>query len=539
MPTTFRIAVAQLNFLVGDIAGNTQIILDSISKAKQALVDLLIFPELALSGYPPEDLVLREDFKKKIYDALKSIQEKSIDINIILGYPDYSPDGIFNAVSLIKDKKIIYTYHKQYLPNYGVFDERRYFKPGNLDGLFRINGLNIGILICEDLWYNQPSCLLKEKGAQLLVCINASPFDYTKAKQRLKVTTNRIKETNLPLLYVHGVGGQDDLVFDGGSQAFDAKGHLIAEAGFFKETLWLVDLKVNSSIQFIPQTLFPKPSTNEIIYKALVLAVRDYVNKNNFPGVLIGLSGGIDSALVLAIAVDALGKDRVQAVFLPSRYTSKLSHDIVQELLKKLGIHFNTLSIEPSFSAFLTTLGFDKKLPPRGLTTENIQARCRAVILMALSNQSGKLLLNCTNKSELAVGYGTLYGDMAGGFSVLKDVSKTRVYELAIYRNVDGIFPDMLLTRPPTAELADNQKDEDALPPYAQLDPILALYVEQDKSIDDIIKAGFAKETVQRIISLINKNEYKRRQLGPGPKITPRAFGRERRYPITSGFLLP
>ena len=539
MPTTFRIAVAQLNFLVGDIAGNTQIILDSISKAKQALVDLLIFPELALSGYPPEDLVLREDFKKKIYDALKSIQEKSIDINIILGYPDYSPDGIFNAVSLIKDKKIIYTYHKQYLPNYGVFDERRYFKPGNLDGLFRINGLNIGILICEDLWYNQPSCLLKEKGAQLLVCINASPFDYTKAKQRLKVTTNRIKETNLPLLYVHGVGGQDDLVFDGGSQAFDAKGHLIAEAGFFKETLWLVDLKVNSSIQFIPQTLFPKPSTNEIIYKALVLAVRDYVNKNNFPGVLIGLSGGIDSALVLAIAVDALGKDRVQAVFLPSRYTSKLSHDIVQELLKKLGIHFNTLSIEPSFSAFLTTLGFDKKLPPRGLTTENIQARCRAVILMALSNQSGKLLLNCTNKSELAVGYGTLYGDMAGGFSVLKDVSKTRVYELAIYRNVDGIFPDMLLTRPPTAELADNQKDEDALPPYAQLDPILALYVEQDKSIDDIIKAGFAKETVQRIISLINKNEHKRRQLGPGPKITPRAFGRERRYPITSGFLLP
>lgn len=539
MPTTFRIAVAQLNFLVGDIAGNTQIILDSISKAKQASVDLLIFPELALSGYPPEDLLLREDFKKKIYDALKSIQEKSIDINIILGYLDYSPDGIFNAASLIKDKKIIYTYHKQYLPNYGVFDERRYFKPGNSDGLFRINGLNIGILICEDLWYNQPSCLLKEKGAQLLVCINASPFDYTKAKQRLKITTDRIKETNLPLLYVHGVGGQDDLVFDGGSQAFDAKGHLIAEAGFFKEALWLVDLKVNSSIQFIPQTLFPKTSINEVIYKALVLAVRDYVNKNNFPSVLIGLSGGIDSALVLAIAVDALGKDRVQAVFLPSRYTSKLSHDIVQELIKKLGVHFNTLSIEPSFSAFLTTLGFDKKLPPRGLTTENIQARCRTVILMALSNQSGNLLLNCTNKSELAVGYGTLYGDMAGGFSVLKDVSKTRVYELAIYRNVDGIFPDMLLTRPPTAELADNQKDEDALPPYTQLDPILALYVEQDKSIDDIIKAGFSKETVQRIISLINKNEYKRRQLGPGPKITPRAFGRERRYPITSGFLLP
>lgn len=539
MPTTFRIAIAQLNFLVGDIAGNTQIILECIHKAKQASVDLVIFPELALSGYPPEDLVLREDFKKKIHHALKDIQEKSSDIAILLGYPDYSIEGIFNAASLIKDKKKVRTYHKHYLPNYGVFDERRYFKAGNSDGLFKIKGLNIGLLICEDLWYSQPACILKEKGAQLLICINASPFDYTKTKQRLKVITNRIKETNLPLLYVHGVGGQDDLVFDGGSQAYDAKGHLVAEAGFFKETLWLVDFNLNSSIQFIPQALFSKPLINEAIYKALVLAVRDYVNKNHFPGVLIGLSGGIDSALVLAIAVDALGKDRVQAIFLPSRYTSKLSHDIVQALIRKFDVHFNTLSIEPSFSAFLTTLDFDTELPPKGLTIENIQARCRGVLLMALSNQSGNLLLNCTNKSELAVGYGTLYGDMVGGFSVLKDVSKTRVYELATYRNNDNIFPDELLTRSPTAELSENQKDEDTLPPYTQLDPILELYVEQDKSIDDIIKAGFAREIVQRVIRLINKNEYKRRQSAPGPKITPRAFGRERRYPITSGFLLP
>lgn len=539
MPTTFRIAIAQLNFLVGDIAGNTQIILECIHKAKQASVDLVVFPELALSGYPPEDLVLREDFKKKIHHALKDIQEKSSDIAILLGYPDYSVEGIFNAASLIKDKKMVRTYHKHYLPNYGVFDERRYFKAGNSDGLFKIKGLNIGLLICEDLWYSQPACILKEKGAQLLICINASPFDYTKTKQRLKVITNRIKETNLPLLYVHGVGGQDDLVFDGGSQAFDAKGHLVAEAGFFKETLWLVDFNLNSSIQFIPQALFSKPLINEAIYKALVLAVRDYVNKNHFPGVLIGLSGGIDSALVLAIAVDALGKDRVQAIFLPSRYTSKLSHDIVQALIRKFDVHFNTLSIEPSFSAFLTTLDFDTELPPKGLTIENIQARCRGVLLMALSNQSGNLLLNCTNKSELAVGYGTLYGDMVGGFSVLKDVSKTRVYELATYRNNDNVFPDELLTRSPTAELSENQKDEDTLPPYTQLDPILELYVEQDKSIDDIIKAGFTREIVQRVIRLINKNEYKRRQSAPGPKITARAFGRERRYPITSGFLLP
>lgn len=539
MPTTFRIATAQLNFSVGDIKGNTQIILECIQKAKLASVDLLIFPELALSGYPPEDLLLREDFKIQIHHALKNIQEKTINIAILLGHPDYSAKGIYNAASLIEDKKIVSTYHKHYLPNYGVFDERRYFKPGDSDGLLTIKGLRIGILICEDLWYSQPASILKAKGAQLLVCINASPFDYTKAKQRLRVTEARIKETNLPLLYVHGVSGQDDLVFDGGSQAFDAEGHLVAEAGFFTETLWLVDLKINSLAQFIPQTLLPKSLIDEVSYKALVLAVRDYVNKNHFPGVLIGLSGGIDSALVLAIAVDALGEDRVHAVFLPSRYTSKLSQEIVQTLVKKLGVSCNNVSIEPSFSAFLNTLDLDPKHPPRGFVIENIQARCRAILLMALSNQCGNLLLNCTNKSELAVGYGTLYGDMAGGFSVLKDVFKTRVYQLATYRNSDGVFPDVLLTRPPTAELAENQKDEDTLPPYAQLDPILELYIEQDKSIDDMVKAGFSRELVQRIINLVNKNEYKRRKLAPGPRITPRAFGRERRYPITSGFLSP
>jgi NAD+ synthase (glutamine-hydrolysing) len=538
MPTTFRMAVAQLNFLVGDIQGNTQIILECIQKAEQASVDLLIFPELALSGYPPEDLLLREDFKIQIHHALKIIQGKSINTAILLGHPDYNSKGTYNAASLIQDKKIVSTYHKQYLPNYGVFDERRYFIPGNSDGLFKIKDLCIGVLICEDLWYRQPAFVLKEKGAQLLACINASPFDYSKANQRLKVIEARIKETNLPILYVHGVSGQDDLVFDGGSQAFNAKGHLVAEAGFFSETLWLIDLKINSSAQFVPQTLVPKPLIHEPIYKALILAVRDYVNKNHFPGVLIGLSGGIDSALVLAIAVDALGKDRVHAVFLPSRFTSKLSQEIVQTLVKKLAVPFNTLSIEPSFSAFLSTLDLDPKHPPTGLATENIQARCRAILLMALSNQSGNLLLNCTNKSELAVGYGTLYGDMAGGYAVLKDVSKTRVYQLATYRNKsNNIFPEALIKRPPTAELAENQKDEDTLPPYKQLDSILELYIEQDKSIDDIVKAGFAKEIVQKVINLVTKNEYKRRQLTPGPRITPRAFGRERRYPITSGFL--
>ncbi|MFM2322074.1 MAG: synthase [Pseudomonadota bacterium] len=535
--STLHIAVAQLNFLVGDINGNTQIILSTMQKAKQASVDLLVFPELALSGYPAEDLLLREDFKAQIIEALKIIQAQSADIAIILGHPHYHSGRIYNAASLIQNQKILTSYHKQYLPNYGVFDERRYFTPGNSAGLFQVKGINIGLLICEDLWYSQATLVLKEKAAQLLICINASPFDYTKANQRIKIIKERIKESHLPILYVHGVSGQDDLVFDGGSQAFDAKAQLCAHAGFFKETLWLIDLNTKLLPEFIAQTIMPAPLVDEAIYQALVLALRDYVNKNHFSGVLLGLSGGIDSALVLTIAVDALGKDRVHAVSLASRYTSKLSLDIASYLTKKLDVSLQILSIEPSFSAFLTTLKLDPKHPPSATSTENIQARCRAVLLMALSNQSGELLLNCTNKSELAVGYGTLYGDMAGGFAVLRDVFKTRVYQLATYRNkISSVFPESLLTRAPTAELAENQKDEDTLPPYTQLDPILELYIEQEKSIDEIIDAGFAKELVQRVINLVDKNEYKRRQLAIGPRVTPRAFSRERRYPITSGF---
>ncbi len=535
--STLHIAVAQLNFLVGDINGNTQIILSAMQKAKQASVDLLVFPELALSGYPAEDLLLREDFKTQIIEALKIIQAQSAGIAIILGHPHYHSGRIYNTASLIQNQKILTRYHKQYLPNYGVFDERRYFTPGNSAGLFQVKGINIGLLICEDLWYSQATLVLKEKAAQLLICINASPFDYTKANQRIKIIKDRIKESHLPILYVHGVSGQDDLVFDGGSQAFDAKAQLCAHAGFFKETLWLINLNTKLLPEFISQTIMPAPLVDEAIYQALVLALRDYVNKNHFSGVLLGLSGGIDSALVLTIAVDALGKDRVHAVSLASRYTSKLSLDIASYLTKKLDVSLKILSIEPSFSAFLTTLKLDPKHPPSGTSTENIQARCRAVLLMALSNQSGELLLNCTNKSELAVGYGTLYGDMAGGFAVLRDIFKTRVYQLATYRNkISSVFPESLLTRAPTAELAKNQKDEDTLPPYTQLDPILELYIEQEKSIGEIIAAGFAKELVQRVINLVDKNEYKRRQLAIGPRVTPRAFGRERRYPITSGF---
>ncbi|BBB15670.1 NAD synthase [Candidatus Rickettsiella viridis] len=531
-----KIAIGQFNFLVGSIEANTQKILDVIKEAKQAKADLLVFPELALCGYPPEDLLLREDFKQQIKNALKIIQAQANGISILLGHPDYTEQGIYNAASLMANKKIVTTYHKQCLPNYGVFDERRYFKPGNSLGLIKIKDISIGILICEDLWHPGPILSAKHAGAELIICINASPFDETKAQERISALQINIAQTNLPVLYVHGVSGQDDLVFDGGSLAFDSQGTLTAHAGFFTEKLWLVDFKPTEHA-FISQALPADQSVEALIYQALVLAVRDYVDKNHFPGVLLGLSGGIDSALVLAIAVDALGKDRVHAVTLPSRFTSELSLQIASKLAETLAVQLTTLSIEASFCAFLTTLNLDPQQPPAGITTENIQARCRAVLLMALSNQSGDLLLNASNKSELAVGYATLYGDMAGGFAVIKDVPKMMVYKLAHYRNsITPVFPKELLARAPSAELASDQRDEDSLPPYSELDPILALYVEQDKSVADIVAAGFKKEMVERIIKLVDRSEYKRRQIAVGPRTTTRAFGRERRYPISSGF---
>ncbi len=536
MPT-LRFAVGQFNFLVGGIEANTKKILDAMQKARELKIDFLIFPELALCGYPPEDLLLRKDFKQQINEALKAIQAHSSDIPILLGHPHYTEQGIYNSASLIENKKIVATYHKQCLPNYGVFDERRYFIPGDLSGLITVKGISIGILICEDLWHPEPILKAKQAGAELIICLNASPFDLTKAQERIKALEINIKKTKLPILYVHGISGQDDLVFDGGSQAFNADATLCAQAGFFEEKLWTVEVKKQPMPQFITQKLPSRISIEESIYKALVLAVCDYVNKNKFPGILLGLSGGIDSALVLAIAIDALGKNRVHAVSLPSRYTSDLSKKIASDLTAKLDVKLTTFSIEESFSAFLATLELNPQQPPSSIVTENIQARCRAVILMALSNQTGDLLLNTSNKSELAVGYSTLYGDMAGGFAVIKDVPKSMVYKLAKYRNTcSPIFPKELLERKPTAELAENQYDEDTLPPYSELDIILDLYVEQDKSLEDIVATGFERKTVEKVINLVNKNEYKRRQIAVGPRTTRRAFGRERRYPITSRF---
>lgn len=537
MSEQLRIVIAQLNFFVGDIEGNTQKIITAIQKARDELHgDLVLFPELALCGYPPEDLLLRSDFEESIKHAVKIIQEISTDIDVVLTLPEYTSNGVYNAAYVIRDKKIIATYHKQCLPNYEVFDEKRYFINGSSACVFEIKNIKCGIVICEDLWHPEPIMLAKQAGAHLVLNPNASPFDLKKHAARINVVSERVKENSLPIIYANHICGQDDLVFDGGSFAMDARGIVCTQAEQFEEKLFPVDIKINSHIEITKSNL-PKLREEAAVYNALVLAIRDYVNKNNFAGALLGLSGGIDSALTLAIAVDALGKDRVEAVLLPSRYTTDLSTALGKKQTSLLSIKSEEISIEPSFKAFLESLKSIFSGLPANVTEENIQARCRGTILMALSNKSGKILLNTSNKSELAMGYGTLYGDMAGGYAVLKDVPKTLVYKLANYRNsIDAVIPQEVIERAPTAELAPNQKDQDTLPPYATLDSILEMYIEQDKSLADIVAAGFAENTVRKVISTVEKNEYKRRQAAPGPRITPRAFGRERRYPMTSKF---
>jgi len=538
MAENLRIVVAQFNFWIGDISGNTQKIIHSITKARDELkADIIVFPELAVCGYPPEDLLLRPDFHQQTTQALQKIKAHSQGIDVVVGHSDHQNNNTYNAASVIHNKTILFTYHKQYLPNYGVFDEKRYFKPGSTPGVFTCKGVNFGVVICEDLWHPEPVAQAKKAGAQFIICINASPLDINKSHEREQILRQRVQENNLPILYAHGVGGQDDLVFDGGSLAMDAQQTICAHAGYYEEKFFTIDVATKPNLS-IAKTPLPLPLSIEAnVYQALVLSVRDYVEKNGFPGVLLGLSGGIDSALTLAIAVDALGKDRVHGVLLPSRYTSQLSIDLANIQANTLGIKTSNISIEPSFSAFLASLASEFSGLAPNQTEENIQARCRGVILMALSNKTGKMVLTTGNKSEMSVGYSTLYGDMAGGFDVLKDVFKTLVYRLATYRNsISPVIPHGIIDRPPSAELAPNQKDEDSLPPYSVLDQILALYVEQDLSAEEIIAMGFNKETVCRIITLIDRNEYKRRQAAIGPRISNRAFDRERRYPITSKY---
>lgn len=544
MQNPLRIALAQLNFLVGDIEGNAQKIIQAIHTARDTHhAHLIVFPELALTGYPPEDLLYRADLYERIAQVLPSICDHATGIDVILGYPTSTKTARYNQASFIHNQKITQHYDKQNLPNYGVFDEMRYFNSGDSSPcIINLQEIKIAIVICEDLWHPEPITQAKSAGAELVVGINASPFSISKAEHRQEVLQNRIAENALPILYLNCVGGQDELLFDGGSMVLDQKAKCVQQAAFFEEDLLIVDIE--KDVQHNVQIKSPAPvrahitlTEEEKIYKALVLGVHDYVKKNNFSRVLLGLSGGIDSALTLAIAVDALSKDNVQAIIMPSRHSADISVMDAKQQAEAMGVHYEVLSIEPTFQAFLETLKPVFQNKKEDITEENLQARCRGMLLMAIANKQHALVLTTSNKSETAVGYSTLYGDMAGGFCVLKDVLKTTVYRLARYRNtLSSVIPDRVITRAPSAELSPNQTDEESLAPYAILDEILVRYIEQAEGFHKIVAAGFDKEVVRKILQLVDRNEYKRRQAPPGTRIAECAFGKDRRYPITSGF---
>lgn len=534
-----RIALAQLNLLVGDIEGNCdKIIKTAITARDTHHADLIVYPELAISGYPPEDLLLRRGFYERIKLALEQIKAAVTGIDLLVGYPEMGTKFSYNKASLIRDGAIVANYHKQHLPNYSVFDEKRYFISGCTPEIVDIKGIPAAITICEDLWYEGPMSQAIAAEAKLVLCINASPFDAHKDETRKKIMGTRAREGNMPLVYVNQVAGQDELVFDGGSMVLDEQGNVTAHANFFQEELLIADFEQkDNQLLALPGKQIQPMTIEARIYQALVFGVRDYIEKNNFPRAIIGLSGGVDSALTLAIAVDAIGADRVEAIMMPSRYTSSMSLEDAQAQAETLNVNYRVISIENVFHAFLTSLADEFKQYAEDSTEENLQARCRGVILMAISNKKNAIVLATGNKSEMSVGYATLYGDMAGGFCVLKDIPKTMVYRLCQYRNQNQpIIPERVLTRAPSAELKADQVDQDSLPPYDILDQILELYIEKDLSPTTIIAAGFDPQTVNRICQLVDRNEYKRRQAAPGVRISEKAFGRDRRYPITSGF---
>jgi len=538
MSKKLKIALAQLNLTVGDIQGNLKKLIDASNHARDHLkADVIVFPELSITGYPPEDLLFRKTFLDEANEALNKFKSEVQNIHCVVGHPYLNSQRLFNSCSLIYNGTILARYSKQHLPNYGVFDEDRYFKSGDSSSVVPINGIPVGIVICEDLWEPGPVHQSAFHGARVILSPNASPFEINKHEQRHLILSKRAKDSNVPIVYVNCVGGQDELIFDGDSMVIDQTGKICQQVGIFNEKIFLSEIEFTSTETKIESLESPSPSDEEKIYNALVLGVRDYIEKNHFPGVIIGLSGGIDSALVLAIAVDALGKDRVAAYLLPSRYTSDISNEDALTLIKNLNVEHDIISIEPTFKSFIESLSpvFAGKKPD--VTEENLQSRCRGVILMAISNKTGRLILTTGNRSEVAVGYATLYGDMAGGLDVLKDVPKTMVYRLANYRNqLDAIIPQRIIDRPPTAELAVNQKDEDTLPPYPTLDKILELYLNQQLGIEDIVAQGFDKDVVTKVVRMIHLSEYKRRQAPIGIRINHTAFGRDRRYPITSGY---
>ncbi len=532
-----RLALAQHDFLVGDIQGNTEKARRCIADARRSGARVLVFPELALTGYPPEDLLLRPGFISQTRIALEALTVEIHGIDVIIGHPWDENERRYNAASWIRDGAVIGRYFKRELPNYGVFDERRYFTPGE-DALVReVDGVKLGVIICEDSWVPAPAKLAREAGAEMLLMPNASPYHQDKLAARKRMFAARHAECGLPGVYCNIVGGQDELVFDGRSMLINGDGSVGPPGPLCSEALLLADYDVEGQCFDFRNWPVPHGEGLEEIYRVLTTGLRDYVHKNGFHEVVFGLSGGIDSALTLALAVDALGSERVHTVMMPSRHTSQLSLDLAQEQAVGLGVDHRCISIEPVFESLLACLEPSFRDLATGLAEENLQARARGNIVMALSNKFGWLPLSTSNKSEAAVGYCTIYGDMCGGFGPLLDCFKTRVYELARYRNsVSPAIPAGVIERIPSAELRPDQSDQDSLPPYDQLDLILQRYVEQDQSIAQIVAAGFDEETVRKVAGLVLQSEYKRRQAPPGVRITARAFGRDRRYPITSGF---
>lgn len=527
-----KIAIAQMNCIVGDIAGNAKKIVTSATLAKEQGATLVVTPELSLCGYSPEDLLLRPDFLLACEDALLGLAKQLPDITVIVGHPHQQGEQCFNAASVLEGGHVVATYHKQVLPNYGVFDEERYFVSGSEALVFNHCGVKLGVLICADVWESKPALLAKMAGAELLVAMNGSPFHMKKQNTRLEVLKQRAVENSLPIVYVNMVGGQDELVFDGASFVLNAQGELMCELPAFESQLEIVGFEHAQPLHGNMTKNLPLEAT---VYHALKLGLADYVNKNGFPGVVIGLSGGVDSALTLAIAVDAIGADKVHAVMMPSEFTADISVNDAREMADIVGVEYSEIAIKPLYDMYLKALSPQFGDMPFDATEENLQARIRGMLLMAISNKFGSIVVTTGNKSEMAVGYCTLYGDMAGGFALLKDVPKTLVYQLCAYRNqLSSVIPERIITRPPSAELRANQVDQDSLPPYDVLDAIIEAYVEDDLSRKDIVALGYPIEDVNRVIAMIDRNEYKRRQSPVGVRITDKGFGKDRRYPITA-----
>jgi NAD+ synthase (glutamine-hydrolysing) len=548
------ICTAQLNVTVGDMAGNAQKIITAARTAYERGARLVLTPELSICGYPAEDLLLRPAFVAACDDAVKTVARELAGLkglHVVVGHPHGSAirgksvevQQRYNAASVICEGRVLETYAKRELPNYQVFDEYRYFTRGQGTCVFQVEGISVGLLICEDAWFAEPARLARASGAQLLVVPNASPFHAGKSGERLAKMVDRSQDVDLPLVYAHLVGGQDEVVFDGASFAVNADGSLAAIAPAFVEDLFYVQAELQGERVHVSGPKASQPDGEAELWHALVLGVRDYIGKNGFPGVLLGLSGGIDSALVMAIAVDALGADKVRAVMMPSPYTQDISWIDAAEMSKRLGVRYDEISIKPMFESFRQSLASEFAGLPEDTTEENIQARIRGVLLMALSNKFGSIVLTTGNKSEMATGYCTLYGDMAGGFAVIKDVMKTSVFKLARWRNANDPYgtgsepiPERIITRPPSAELKPDQVDQDSLPPYDILDAVLSRYMEYDQGVEDIVAAGFDRAIVERVARLVRINEYKRRQSPVGIRITHRSFGKDWRYPITGKF---